>query len=125
MATFTFEIPGRLPGLNELIGANRAHRMAGAALKKKTQTFCGQYIVASRVPKFSEPVTVEFTWIEPNSRRDLDNITTGAKFILDALVETQTIANDTRAWITGISHSFPNPEKDNPRVIVTLKEGGK
>lgn len=117
-----FEITGRLPGLNEIVSVNRSNKFYGSVEKKKYTNLCGQYIIASQVPRFLNPIKVNFEWIEPNKKRDLDNITGGTKFILDALVSTGTIPNDTRNWVRSLSHTFPPPDKKNPRIIVTIEE---
>ena len=118
----TFEIPGPLPGLNEIIGAINRHRFVGAKLKKETTERCAWWIKSQRLPEFLKPVSISFFWHEKDKRRDLDNITAGAKFILDALVVTGRLQNDTRRWIKSISHAFPEPDKNNPRVKVLIEE---
>ena len=118
-----FVIEGRLPGLNEIIQTARYNRYAGASQKKKETDRCKWAIIAGSVPHFRNPVEVSFTWFEKCLRRDPDNISGGGtKFILDALVELGRIPNDTRRWIKGINHSFPEPDKENPRVEVSIKE---
>lgn len=86
---------------------------------------CAWHIRAQKrsgVPNFASAVKVSFAWIEPNAKRDLDNITGGQKVILDALVMEGILQNDTRQWIKGISHSFPDPDKLNPRIEVQIEE---
>lgn len=119
-----FTIQGRLPGLNEIVGANRSNRYAGGAQKKKETQRCQWAIIAGSVPVFTCPVTVHFQWIERDLKRDPDNISAGAKFILDALVVLGRIPNDTRRWIKGISHVFNEPDKQNPRIEVTVTSLG-
>lgn len=119
---FTFEIPGRLPGLNEIINKARSHWSTGRKHKKQSTEYCGQWIIASGVPFFKNPVRVHFQWIEPNRRRDLDNICAGAKFCLDALVDTGRIKGDSQQWVKGITHMFGVPDKDNPRVLISIEE---
>lgn len=122
MKIYSFCISGQLPGLNELIKQMNYNRFAGAALKKKYTHLCQYSIKSSNPQKFDIPITIEFTWVEPNLKRDPDNITAGAKFILDALVKEGVIPNDTRRWVHGISHIFETPDKHRPRVGVTIKE---
>lgn len=117
-----FEIAGRLPGLNEIISANRSHFHAGRRQKKETQEICAQYILIGKVPVFTGAVRITFHWFEPNSRRDLDNISGGgSKFILDALVESGRLGNDSRKFVKEISHHFPEPDQANPRVVVEIE----
>lgn len=118
-----FEIPGRLPGMNELTKANRTHWSKGAQQKKKWTRIVA---VAARrqVKPVSHPVRLEIHWIEPNARRDLDNVQAGLKFVMDGLVEAKIIPDDSRAWVNGFSHEFPEPDKKNPRVVVRLYPAG-
>lgn len=121
--THTFIIHDRLPGLNEIIGAARQHYHSSASQKKKYTQLCSQYVRAGRVPRFERPVTLEIHWIEPDRRRDIDNITGGGtKFVLDALVEMECLKGDGQRWVTGLSHTFGDPDKRHPRIHVTIKE---
>lgn len=117
-----FTISGRLSGLNEIIKVARYNRFEGASQKKKETQRCQWAIIAGSVPVYKIPVRVSFKWIEQDLRRDPDNISAGAKFCLDALVELGRIPNDTRRWIKGITHEFPDPDKKNPRVEVMIFE---
>lgn len=111
-----------MPGLNEIIGANRRHYHAGARQKKEETERCQWAILAGRVPTFTFPVWVRFVWVERDFRRDPDNITAGTKFVLDALVELKRIPGDSRRWIRGIEHEFALPEKEAPRIEVELTD---
>jgi len=117
-----FTVEGRLSGLNEIVNAARSNRYAGAQQKKRETTRCQWAILAASVPRFVAPVRVAFKWIEKDLRRDPDNICAGAKFCLDALVENGRIPNDTRRWIKGITHEFPEVDKNKPRVEVQITE---
>lgn len=120
--SYFFTIKGRLPGLNEIIAATNRNRFVGASLKKQATTLCAQYAQLARLPKITRPVEISVNWIEPNARRDLDNISGGTKFILDGLVMIGVLQNDTRKWVRAISHKFPEPDKKNPRIEVTLNQ---
>lgn len=122
---FTFTIKGRLPGLNEIINQARTHWGNGAKQKKEMDAICISYIAIGKVPVFTGPVTLSFHWIEPHFKRDCGNITAGEKFISDALVATGRIKNDSRKWVKGIFHYFPEPDKENPRVLVTIETVGE
>lgn len=127
MSSHRFTIPGRLPGLNEIVGAARYNRFAAASQKKKATELCAQHVIASRIPAFKGPVALTIDWIEPNNRRDIDNVAAGAKFILDALVSSGRLPNDSRKWVKALTHTFPPADKMNPRVEVALEliEGDK
>lgn len=115
----TFTIPIRLPGMNEIIDAARTNKFASAAMKKKATADCAA-LLGVTVP-FNPPVAVEIEWFEPNSRRDVDNIMAGQKFILDALVGRGFLPNDGQKEIVALSHRF-HRDAQNPRVVVTVYE---
>ena len=118
-----FTIPGRLPGMNEILKAYKGVAwFAGARQKKKFTEVCSRSIVAARIPAFTRPVIVTFRWIEPDRRRDRDNIQAGAKFIMDAIKQTRRIQNDTRKWVLEVRHLIPDPDKENPRIEVEIEE---
>ena len=58
---------------------------------------------------------LHFRWYEKNRRRDPDNIASGAKFVLDAMIKQGCLANDNWQYIRYISHDFI-VDKDNPRL---------
>jgi Holliday junction resolvase RusA-like endonuclease len=76
--------------------------------------------VAARMPKFNK-IDVAITWVEPNMRRDPDNITAAQKFILDGLVRAGIIKDDSQKYVNSIIHRF-KVDKRNPRVEVVLEE---
>lgn len=117
-----FVISGRLPGLNEIINANRGNRYAGAGQKKKETRRCALEIISQTTERITGPFTIRVTWIERDLRRDPDNVCAGIKFIADALVETGRVTNDTRAFVREIGHVFPLPDKTNPRIEVEITE---
>lgn len=65
---------------------------------------------------------MSYTWYEPNKRRDLDNVSSfGRKVIQDALVETRVLENDGWKNIVGFQDNF-YIDADNPRVEVVIRE---
>lgn len=115
----TFQIPGRLPGMNEIVNAARYNRFAGAKQKRDETERCAMW--ALQLTPFKDAVRLFIRWIEPNLRRDVDNIQGGVKFVLDGLVHAGKLPNDSRKWVKGIAHEFPEPDSKNPRVEVTLE----
>jgi Holliday junction resolvase RusA-like endonuclease len=97
-------IPCRLPGLNEYTNANRRNRYAGAKMKKDTEEVITWHL--ARLPKMEKPVEIDFHWIEPNRRRDLDNVAFAKKFILDALVKSGKLKDDNRRHVTAFRDTF-------------------
>ena len=72
--------------------------------------------------RIEEPVFMEYRWYEKNRRRDLDNISSfGRKVIQDALVQTHVLKNDGWKEIEGFSDEF-FVDADNPRIEVLIRE---
>lgn len=116
-------IPGTLNNLNDYIAAERENRHKGAKMKADN----GKYVDAAirqcmRGVKIEAPVFMEYTWVEPNKRRDLDNISSfGRKVIQDALVCAGTLKDDGWKYIVGFSDRF-EVDKKNPRIEVLIRE---
>lgn len=123
MSDRTLVIHGRLPGLNELIDAERRHRQAGAKLKKDAERVVRMYIRQQfRGYRPKTPVTLYYYYYEPNRRRDLDNIAGFAhKVIQDSLVKEGILANDGWEYIKGFFDSF-SVDKQFPRIEVEIVE---
>ncbi len=115
-------IPGRLPGLNEIIDAARGNKYKAAQQKQEYTNMVAWCAKAARLPRM-ERVDMAFYWYEPNRRRDKDNIMAGQKFILDGLVEAGVLKNDGWKQIRDVSHRFA-VDPGNPRVEIELMEVG-
>lgn len=117
----TFIIQGRLPGLNDYTNANRNNRYGGAKLKKAAQQTVCWAIKDARLQPIAKPFYLHCTWVEPNMRRDKDNIAFAKKFILDALQEMAVIENDGWKEVIGFADYF-RVDKKEPRIIVEIEE---
>lgn len=72
--------------------------------------------------KIQKPVHMEYTWFEKDKRRDLDNISSfGRKVIQDALVNSEVLKNDGWKEIKGFSDKFL-VDAGNPRIEVLIRE---
>ncbi len=72
--------------------------------------------------KIQKPVHMEYTWFEKDKRRDLDNISSfGRKVIQDALVNSGVLKNDGWKEIKGFSDKFL-VDAGNPRIEVLIRE---
>lgn len=114
-------IPGELPSVNEMVNKNRQSPYAGATLKKRATKRVEDAARASHLGSIKEKVDVHFTWYCPNRRKDPDNISGGAKFILDGLVNAGVLKNDGWSQVGGILHQF-SVDRVAPRVEVGLYE---
>ncbi len=127
----TLWIPGRMPGLNDYIGAMNHNRFLGNQMKQENTNLVAM-LAKTKLNPVKYPVTIQFVWQEPNDRRDPDNIIFAKKFILDGLVVAGVLPNDTQKWIMGFSDSWISaPSKNSkvsvlpkiePGIMVTIKE---
>lgn len=116
-------IPGTLPGLNQYIAALDKGHYAGAAFKKEAQRTV-EWCAKSQLRKFrpTGSVWMNYTWYEPNRRRDKSNICAfGRKVIEDGLVKVGVLENDGWKHIEGFFDRFRVDEK-RPRVEVEIIE---
>jgi len=106
-------ISGKLPSLNEYIDICRRNKYGAANFKKEIEdNIIWKLKSQMHGVIITEPVKIEFTWHEANSKRDLDNISSAKKFILDAFVRAGFLENDTRKCVAGFVDNFPEPNKE-------------
>lgn len=120
---YSLTIPGKLPGLNDYIAAERTNRHKGAKMKADNgNTVAVAVRQCLRGVRIEGPVYMEYLWAEPDRRRDKDNISSyGRKVIQDALVDTGVLKDDGWKHITGFSDRF-EVDKKNPRIEVLIRE---
>jgi len=127
----TVFIPGRLPGLNEIIAACKVNKRTKyskwnefryskyAELKQHwTQYIC---IVLNNFRGLNfERAWFDFCWIEKNRMRDPDNIVGGGrKFIFDSFVKLKIIPNDGWKNVAGWSDKFTVSKNFGIEVKIT------
>lgn len=116
-------ISGRLDGLNDYIKAERTSKYKAAQMKYENETVV--LYAAQNCLKdihIRRPVYMEYIWYEKDRRRDMDNISSfGRKVIQDALVRGGFIKNDGWKEILGFSDTFQIDRK-NPRIEVFIRE---
>ena len=121
---YKFIIDQRVPGMNELINANRTNKYVGAKMKKETEEMISFYIYNAVNNGLLKPIQdaciVNITWCERTKKRDSDNIQSGQKFILDALQKTNIIPNDSQRYV---KWTYPYLQHtDHDYVIVEIVE---
>lgn len=118
---YTLVIEGRLENLNEYIRACRANQYKGAGMKEKYEKIVRSAIKKQlKGLKITDPVIMNYRWYEKNRRRDLDNVSSfGRKVIQDALVKEKVLKNDGWNEIKGFSDSF-YIDKENPRIEIDI-----
>lgn len=114
----TFTIHGTLPSLNEFY---RMGPLEQGRVKRDCDDLVAWSAKAARIAPCHVPIRYRVLWVEPNRRRDLDNIAFGKKFIQDGLVKAGILHNDTHHEIVGFTDEFAYDKKD-PRIVVTLEE---
>ena len=123
--TYKLTILGRLPGLNEYTAANRTNPYKGGKMKSDAEDVV-IWQIRQQLKKLhiTKPVLLKYDFIEPNKKRDLDNISSFAhKVIQDSLVKTGILVNDGWKEITGYLDQFYCDSK-NPRIEVIIVEVG-
>jgi len=120
--TQTFFVPGPLPGMNEILKAAKGFRGRGigySRLKAQWDKIVSAYAKAAKLTPAIGPVTIDFYWIEPNARRDRDNVAAAKKFAIDGLVTAGVLPGDGPKVVVGFSDKF-GCDKARPGVWVTL-----
>ncbi len=120
---YLLTIPGTLDNLNDYIAAERSNRYMGARMKadngRRVSLAVSRCLRGTRIER---PVYMQYTWYEPNRRRDLDNISSfGRKVIQDSLVGAGVLKDDGWKQVTGFSYRF-RVDKENPRIEVEIRE---
>lgn len=113
-------IPGRLPSMNEIIKASKAHYGQYSGMKNKFTNLVAMEARKQKIPVMKS-VDVQITWYCKNKRIDPDNTASGVKFLLDGLVKAGRLPDDGFKHIGGIRHLF-EVDKQNERVEVVLEE---
>lgn len=98
------EIPIKMPSLNEYITECRRNKFAGAKFKRHYEDVIALY--TRHLPHIKKPVKIQFVWVEASWRRDLDNVSFGKKFILDALVKQGVLIDDGQRFVVGLADTF-------------------
>ncbi len=118
-------IKGRLPGLNDYIKVERSNRFGAADMKKQYEQHIGAFIYMAvdkgTLHSHNKPCELWISWVEPNARRDLDNISFATKFIQDAMVRCGVFPDDNTKYIRLIHHTF-HVDPENPHIEVTIRE---
>ncbi|MBR5948620.1 MAG: hypothetical protein IKZ82_08270 [Clostridia bacterium] len=120
---YEFTIPGRLPGLNEYIKAERGHRLKAAEMKAEYERMiCRCIRTKLGMVRIAVPVRIDYHFFEPDKRRDKSNISGYArKLIEDSLVKCGVLPNDGWKEIDEYKDHFA-VDKARPRIEVTITE---
>lgn len=111
------KIPGRFPTLNEIINTARTNRFASSSQKKRYTEYATYFFKGKR---FDGVLDITFVWYRNSLRGDLDNISAGKKFILDAMQKAGAIENDSVKYIRQ-THDFFEKSTDE-RVEIYIQQ---
>ena len=108
-----------MPGLNELISMAKRSPMEYFAEKKKWSRLVKLYALEQKFEPITEPAFFEFEILEPNRKRDPDNMCGGVqKFVFDALQDAGLLENDGWEQILAISHTWKVDHQPGVRLTV-------
>lgn len=116
-----FEIPFRLPSLNEYISKLNYDRYVGARFKRNTEDKI-LWVLKNVHQKVTGPITAKFIWYEQEKRRDKDNVCSAKKYIFDALQTSGILPNDNNKYIKDITDEFVYRQGNKVVVILTADE---
>ena len=93
--------------LNEYIKIERGNRYAAAKKKKDITASVSKRVLfyGLSLPK-DKKFDVHFIWIKPNNRADHDNIAMAKKFVLDGIVKSGALQNDSPKFIRNFTDKF-------------------
>lgn len=114
-------IPGRLPGMNEIIATAKKHPKAYSREKKQYTDIIAWECKNQKIFPFTRKIDIKIKWHCKDRRRDKDNISAGQKYILDGLQKARVIKNDSWEYINSIKHEF-FIDKDRERIEIILNE---
>ena len=120
----TFTIKAKLPSLNDTIAKNRANKHLGNKFKQDIEEVIGWAIKQALVMKTLKPVKnpceIYIEWHEATKRRDVDNVQSSQKFVLDAMVKNGILENDSRRYVKQVYHEIIDDKADF--VVVRIGE---
>ena len=118
---YKFTINRRLPSLNDYINKCKHNTRIAAAFKRNWDNLiCYEVLSQLKGLQVNKQVYVHIHYIEENQKRDIDNIYSASKYILDALVKMKVLKNDSPRYVKDIFNSYEYAKES--KVIVELKE---
>ena len=109
---------GRLPSLNEYIKVLNNNRYYANTFKQAVERDLLWSIKNSRMKPTDKPCIAHITFHEENRRRDIDNIYSANKYILDALTKAGIIKNDSQKYITDVKNSFVHDTENFVEIVL-------
>lgn len=119
---YKIELPFRLPSLNNYIDICRRNKFEASNFKKGVEGDIIWAIRKAKTPKILTPFKITYTWIEKNKKRDIDNVSSAKKYILDALQNAGIILNDSPKFYIAHEDKFIYDKEKGDRVIIEIEE---
>jgi hypothetical protein len=119
----TFNFPGELPGMNEIVEASKGANGRGREYSKMKSTYTLLIKAHAKKQYRGAPFaryTLAFQWFLKDARKDPDNIISAKKFILDGMVAAGVLTGDTQAHFVGITGETWEIRRGKPGVGVTV-----
>ena len=118
----TLILDGELPAINEIIATTKSHWSKYSRVKKANTNIVAAEALKQKLSPISNRVDIVFFHYRKNKRKDPYNVAGGAaKIILDGLVKSGVIKNDTMEFVNTLVHCFEIC-KQKPRIEVMLYE---
>lgn len=130
MSTQKFTIPGRFLGRNESERLARSHWAKANKVKREETETVSLYARQAGIKPVEGPVDVSVVFAEEvrffkngNRKpvRDVDNIQSAVKPILDGLVEAGVLPNDSPEWVRRVIPNVKYVKKD-PHITVAIMD---
>ena len=116
-----FTIHYRLPSLNEYLNKCKFNKHMAAQFKMiHDRRIYDEVKSQLHDLKITKPIKLHITWIEENRKRDVDNVYSAVKYILDGLVKAEVLQNDNAKRVKDISNEIIYA--DTSEVIVEIEE---
>lgn len=124
----TFEIPGRFLGRNEAERLARSHWSKASEVKREETDTAMLYAKQAGIKPVTGPVEVSIVFNEEvkffkngklKKPRDVDNIQSAVKPILDGLVKAGIFPDDGPEWVRRVI-PVVRYVRDNPHITVTI-----
>lgn len=112
----------RLPSLNEYISQLNKNRYMANHFKQLVERELVWTIKASTMKPIDKPCIVYVKYHEPDRRRDVDNIYSANKFILDALRKAGIIQNDSQKYVRDVKDSYIVDGQSRVDIIIEERE---
>ncbi len=111
-------IPGPMPGFNEIIAAAKSGRGKAVAYSRMKADWTSIVAAFARRLVTVDYAKLHFTWKEKTIRRDPDNVSAAAKFVIDGLVKACVLPDDGWRFVKAISHEFVVDIKPGVAVMI-------